>query len=125
MRKLVLLLLPLLPLASYGQSSITIAPQQCLWRIGDDRAWSATTIDESGWQSDPHWRGLPPAAHIWVRCHADLRAVGSEKEPSLQVTLYGAYQAFVNGEPLGSAGDIRSGVFSLNVIRQYPLPPIA
>ncbi len=111
------------PAESVMPGIFTVPQSQCVWRIGDDQSWSATTLDESGWQANPHWRGLSPAAHMWVRCHVDLSALSAEKQPALQVTLYGAHQLFVNGELVGSAGNIRSGVFGLNVIRQYPLLP--
>ena len=109
------------PAESVTPGILTVPQNQCVWRIGDDGAWSAATLDESGWQSNPHWQGLSPAVHIWVRCHVDLSDLITEKQPALQVTMYGAYQVFVNGKLLGSAGNIRSGVFSMNVIRQYPL----
>ena len=125
MRKLILLVLLICSLPAFAQNFLSISPQQCVWRTGDNPAWAAPNLDESGWQPNPHWRGFSPGVRIWVRCRADLSALSSLKQPALQVTLYGAYQLFVNGEPLGSAGNIRSGVFSMNVIRQYPLQPAA
>jgi hypothetical protein len=43
MRKLALLLVLFAPLAASGQSIITISPQQCVWRAGDNPAWAAPT----------------------------------------------------------------------------------
>ena len=42
MSKLVLLFLLLWPVAAFGQSIITISPQQCVWRAGDNPAWAAS-----------------------------------------------------------------------------------
>jgi hypothetical protein len=121
MRKLILLALMTFALPVLAQNVLTISSQQCVWRTGDDPAWSSSILDESGWQPNPHWQGLSPAAHIWVRCHADLSSLQTIRASAIQVTLYGAYQLFLNGAPLGGNGNIRSGDFSMNVIRQYPL----
>jgi sigma-B regulation protein RsbU (phosphoserine phosphatase) len=125
MRKFMLVFALACPLASVGQSTITVSPQQCVWRAGDNPAWAAPDLDESGWQPNPHWQRFSPAAHIWMRCHTNLSSLKNEKQPAIQITLYGAYQLFVNGELIGGAGNLSSGVFSLNVIRQYSLPPTA
>jgi len=50
MRKLALLLVLLSPLAALGQGIIAVSPRQCVWRAGDNPAWAAPNLDESGWQ---------------------------------------------------------------------------
>ena len=60
MSKPVLLLLLLWPVTAFGQSIIIISPQQCVWRAGDNPAWAASTLDETGWQPSTQWK-LPVA----------------------------------------------------------------
>ncbi len=121
MLKWALLFLLPFPLAAVGQGVITISPQQCVWRAGDNSAWAAPNIDESGWQPYTKWHPDPEQAHMWIRCHTDLSALRSDSSPALQVNFYAAYALYLDGNPIGSAGDLRSGNFSMNVIRTYPL----
>jgi hypothetical protein len=101
---------------------VNIAPGQCVWRTGDDPAWAAPTIDESGWLPYSAWQKSPSQPHIWIRCHTDLSPLRGSAQPTLQIRLYAAYQVFVNGSLIGSTGDLRSGHFSLNLIRNWPVP---
>ena len=122
MRKLLLFFLVAVPaLAVQSQSLITVNPQQCVWRAGDSPAWAAPNLDESGWQPYTKWHPDPDQAHMWIRCHADLGALRSDSSPALQVNFYAAYALYLDGNQIGGAGDLRSGFFSLNVIRTYPL----
>ena len=93
-----------------------------MWRAGDNPAWAAPHLNESDWQPYTQWKLSPADGHIWVRCHADLSALRSMAHPAIQVSLFGAYRLFVNGEPLGGAGNLRSGNFSMNIVRSLPLP---
>ena len=122
MSKRVWLFLLLWPVTAFAQSIVTISPQQCVWRAGDNPAWSATTLDESGWQASAQWKLPLEKSHLWARCHADLSSLRGTAHPAILISLDGAYQLFVNGAPIGGAGDIRTGFFSMNTIRQYPLP---
>jgi hypothetical protein len=117
-----MLLLVLTPLAALGESIIEVPAQQCVWRAGDDPNGSAPNLDESGWRLYSHWDLQPGVTHAWVRCHADLSPLRSVEHPAIQVALPAAYQVFVNGEPMGGSGDLRSGQFSINAIRSFPLP---
>jgi Stage II sporulation protein E (SpoIIE) len=123
MRKLLLLLFSILPLTSFGQSIVTISPQQCVWRLGDDPAWAATNLDETGWQPYTQWKLNPDQPRIWVRCHADLSSLKAVARPNIQVFLWAAYQLYVEGALVGSAGNVRTGNFSMNAVRSVPLPP--
>ena len=125
MRKLIPLLLLTLSLPAFAQSVLNIDTQECVWRSGDDLSWAAQNLNETGWQPNPHWQGLPDHARIWVRCHADLSSLRTVTHPAIQGALYGAYQLFLNGESIGGAGDVRSGVFSMNVIQQFPVAAAA
>lgn len=108
-----------------AQSVISVPPQQCVWRAGDDPAWAAPNLDENGWLPYAQWQVPPEQPHIWVRCHADLGALRGLAHPAIQIGLDGAYQIFVNGASVGGAGNVRTGNFSANVIRQYSLPAAA
>ncbi|HTX75723.1 MAG TPA: SpoIIE family protein phosphatase [Terracidiphilus sp.] len=123
MRKPALLLVFLSPLAAFGQGIVSIAPQQCVWRAGDNPAWAAPNLDENGWQPYTQWKLNPDEPHMWVRCHADLSSLRGAAHPAIQVTLYAAYRLYVNGEQTGGAGNLRSGQFSMDAIRSFPLPP--
>ncbi len=108
------------PSALAAQPITAVQPQQCIWRAGDNPAWAAPTLDESGWQSYAQWHPHPGQSQMWVRCHADLNALRSDPNPALQVNFYAAYALFLDGNPIGGAGDLRSGNFSMNVIRTFP-----
>ncbi|MDE3149294.1 MAG: serine/threonine-protein phosphatase [Acidobacteriota bacterium] len=108
-----------------AQSVITVSPQQCVWRAGDDPAWAAPGLDESGWQPSSQWKIPVLEPHLWARCHADLGALRGTAHPAIQISLNAAYQFFVNGVRIGDAGNVHTGFYSMNTIRQYPLLPAA
>ena len=120
-RKTVTFLAFLFPAAFAAQSIITISPQQCVWRSGDDLRWAVPNLDETGWQPYSQWKLQPDQPHIWARCHADLSTLRSVAQPAVQIRLYAAYELYLNGQLLGSAGNLRSGNFSMNAIRSYPI----
>jgi phosphoserine phosphatase RsbU/P len=122
MSKLILLFLLLWPLPAFAQSIVTVSPQQCVWRFGDNPAWSAPNLDETGWQPSAQWKLPVEEPHLWARCHADLGSLRGTAHPGIQISLDGAYQLFVNGVLVGGAGNMRTGFYSMNTIRQYPLP---
>jgi len=121
MPRLMLLLLLPLPVTALGQGAVTVSLQQCVWRAGDNTAWASPNLDETGWQPYTQWHPHPDQQNIWIRCHANLSALGSDPNPALQVSFYAAYALFLDGKPIGGAGDLRSGRFSMNVIRAFPL----
>jgi len=111
-----------LPIALAAQSIQTIPPQQCVWHAGDNPAWVAPNLDESGWQPYTQWKLNPTQPRIWVRCHADLSALRGIAHPALQASVPAAYELYANGQPIGGAGNLRSGNFSLDIIRSFPAP---
>jgi len=124
MNKAVWVLFAVIPLVAPAQSVITIAPQQCFWRAGDNPIWAAPSLDDSNWMPYTGWKWFnmnPDEPHFWVRCHADLSALSGMAHPAIQVQLLPAYQIFVNGELIGAAGDLRNGHFSTNTIHSFPL----
>jgi hypothetical protein len=123
MRKLALMLLLLSPPAAFGESIVDISANQCAWRAGDDLHWAAPNFDETGWQPYSSWNLNPSQPSIWVRCHLDLSSLGAAKQPALQVTLYAAYQLFVDGRRIGAVGNLQSGAFTMNAVSNWPLAP--
>jgi len=116
-----LALLLALPAGLAAQSVITIPPGQCIWRADDDPAWAAPNLDESGWQPYSTWNPNAPQSRLWIRCHSDLSSLGPVHGPALQITLYAAYQLFVDGRLIGGAGDLQTGAFTMNTVRDWPL----
>jgi hypothetical protein len=126
MRKLLLIsLFCAAPLASQSavsaQSVITILPQQCVWHAGDNPSWAASNLDDNSWQPISTWRRQTGDPRFWIRCHADLSALPPLAHPALEISFYDAYQPYLNGAPIGSAGDIDRGSFDLNEIRIFPV----
>ncbi len=122
MPKWALLVVLFFSVAAQGQGLITISPQQCVWHAGDDPAWAAANLDESGWQPYTNWRLNPAEPRTWIRCHADLSSLSYVDQPALQVTLYAAYQVFADGHLIGSAGNLQNGEFTMDAVRDWPLP---
>ncbi|HEX4036932.1 MAG TPA: PP2C family protein-serine/threonine phosphatase [Acidobacteriaceae bacterium] len=111
----------LLAIPLSAQSILTIPPQQCVWHAGDNPAWAAPTLDLSGWHSWDAWNPKSLDPRIWIRCHADLSSLQKIDHPALQITLYAAYQAYFDGRLIGSAGNLKTGGFTMNIIREWPL----
>jgi len=122
-RKATLLFLLLVPALTFGQSAIvSINTHSCVWHAGDDIRWAAPALDESGWQSYfPRFLQLRDP-YFWVRCHADLSSLHGLARPVIQVNFISDYQLFVDGQPVGGAGSLRTGDYSLDVIRSFPMP---
>jgi hypothetical protein len=111
----------LIPASLDAQSIVTIRPSQCVWRAGDDLSWAAPSLDESGWRPYTQWT-QPDQPRYWVRCHADLGELRDTTHPAIQVTLYAAYQLYLDGALLGEAGNLRNGNYSMNSIHSFPAP---
>jgi serine phosphatase RsbU (regulator of sigma subunit) len=118
---LLTLLVPLAPLRA--QSTITLAPTQCVWHAGDDPAWAAPSLDDSAWQPYSSWKIDEHTPRIWVRCRASLAALRPLDHSALQVHLHAASQVFVNGTLAGSSGSIASAQFSMGDFYTVPLAP--
>ncbi len=99
----------------------TISPQQCVWRTGDNPAWAATNLDDSAWQPYSAWNPVALEPRIWIRCHIDLSSLQSVRKPAIQIALYAAYEVYVNGRLVGSAGSLKTGGFTLNTIREWAI----
>jgi hypothetical protein len=112
----------LLPLVAPAQSVIEIAPQQCVYRTGDDPAWAAPKLDESTWRPYSEWKSTPGNPHLWVRCSADLTSIRNLEHPAIQIALFSAYQLYLDGQLVSNVGNLDSGNFSLDTIRSFDLP---
>jgi phosphoserine phosphatase RsbU/P len=128
MRKLAILLIAISATCGlHAQSSapgiFAISPQQCVWHAGDDPAWAAPSLDESGWQPLTQWEAHSYQPRIWARCHIDPAAFRNFDHPAMQVRLLAAYEVFLNGVPIGRNGDLKNGLFSMDSIRIFPFPP--
>jgi len=112
-------------MAGFGQSLLTIAPENCVWRAGDDPSgalhWAAPNLDESGWTPYPRWTLNADEPRIWIRCHIDLSPLHATARPALQLTVRAAYELFVNGSPAGAFGNMQTGNFTADVVRTFPL----
>jgi hypothetical protein len=83
MRKTLLLLL-LLPWPLAAQTALSIAPQQCVWKQGDDMRWAAPNLDESDWQPVTSWPALAtPTPYFWLRCRFDPGQLAAAVNPQL------------------------------------------
>jgi hypothetical protein len=116
-----LVLLFALPGPLAAQTIVTVAPQQCVWHNGDNLAWAAPDLDESGWQPYAQWKQQYGQTRLWVRCHTELNALSSEADPELQVSLYSAYSVYLDGQQIGGAGNLDSGISNMDAIRSFPL----
>jgi Stage II sporulation protein E (SpoIIE) len=121
MRRLLLLFLAAAP-ALAAQSAMTVLPQQCVWRAGDDPAWAAPNFDDTAWQPYAQWKPQGGQVYLWVRCHADLGFLRSVVSPALQVRAYSAYELYLNGQKIGTAGNLANGNFSMNAMRTFAVP---
>jgi hypothetical protein len=115
-----LVLFFLSPLTAFAQAAFTISPRQCVWHEGDDPAWAASNLDESGWQSLVG--GLPYRAHVWLRCHIQFDGLRNLEHPAISVTAYSAYQEFFQGQLIAEVGNMGTGDYSRNIVHIQALP---
>jgi len=70
----------------------------CVYRLGDNPAWSAANLDESGWKPYNEYRMTGDAYVVWLRCRVTLDPSGIE-HPALVAAADGPEQGdlFVDG----------------------------
>jgi sigma-B regulation protein RsbU (phosphoserine phosphatase) len=110
------LLFATLSLISPGtlNAQVTRVPDsQCVYRLGDNPAWAAATIDPSGWQPYTAYHLTSEAFHVWIRCNVVFDTGGVE-HGVLAVGSDGSetHQPFVDGQ----------AVSPIPVYNIYPLP---
>ncbi len=116
------LILPIaLPGALSAQTIMTVSPQQCVWRAGDDPAWAAPNLDETGWQPCAQFALRPDQPHIWIRCRLDPAAFRTLDHPAVQIRALAAYEVFLNGVSIAHNGNLENGNFAMNSIRVFPV----
>jgi hypothetical protein len=128
LRKFALLLL-LAPVPGFGQPLLAIAPENCVWRAGDEAGngaggalhWAAPDLDESGWKPYSQWKLNENEPRIWIRCHVDLEPLRETRHPALQLSLRAAYQLFVDGSLAGTFGNMQTGNFTADIVQTFPL----
>lgn len=106
-----------------AQTAMSIAPEKCVYRAGDDVRWAAPGLDESGWQPASRWTAestIEP--HFWLRCRIDPAALAPEVKPVLQVEADAAYELFVGGQLLARFGDLNTGSHTVGEVNQYESP---
>ena len=123
LRRAVLLSCMAVPLAAATQTAIiAVPPSQCVWHAGDDLRWAAPYLDESGWLPYTAWKLDSHQPRIWIRCRADLFPLTGAVHPAIQIRHGRAFQAFLNGDPIGAEGSIASGWYTQNAAPTLPIP---
>ena len=118
------MLLLLLPWPLAAQTALSIAPDHCVWKEGDDLRWAAPKIDESGWKPLSEWSGLStPTPFFWLRCSFDPGRLAAAVQPALQVSGNLAWQAYANGKLIGEAGDVTTGAHTSGWVDDYAIGP--
>ncbi len=107
--------------AALAQGPVAVPVQQCVWRAGDNLAWAAPNLDETGWQPYSEWRINARSPRIWVRCHVNFSSLVSLAHPALQFEYGRAFQAFLNGHKIGSSGDLSGGWYTNNLAPVFPV----
>lgn len=106
--------------SAFGQATV-VSPQSCVWRAGDNPAWAALALDESSWQPYPNWTLNSSQPRIWIRCHLDAAALQKLERPAVQIRMFAAYEAFLNGIAFARNGNLDNGEFGMNLIQVFPL----
>ena len=109
-----------------AQSALSIAPEHCVFRLGDDERWAAAGLDESGWQPASQWSedtSLEP--RFWLRCRIEPGKLSPAVTPVLQVAADASYEVFVDGRLLARFGSVSTGAHTVGVVNQYQSPVFA
>jgi phosphoserine phosphatase RsbU/P len=111
-------------LPAMAQSSLTVTPSSCVYRMGDDPAWAQPGLDESGWVSSlpSPTKTLPDGPYHWNRCRLDLRPLARTGPVYLRIEEFAAWEAYVDGEKVASFGNLETGHYSMNLVQRFPLP---
>lgn len=119
-------LLVLLQLPAAAQTALTIQPQHCVWRAGDDPAWAAPQLDESGWQPTSQWSPVATLTPVfWLRCRFDPSRLAPAVDPELQVSGDLAWQVFADGRMIGQSGNLATGAHTTGMVVDYDAPELS
>ncbi len=105
--------------------STQISLDKCIFRTGDNPAWSNPNLDESGWTPGDKFTVDLYQPRFWVRCKVDLGIVRGLHDPAIQIFVPTAYEVYFDGRRIGSFGSMQSGNYSLDRIRTWSLPPLS
>ena len=123
LQKIIAAILLLLPAGLAAQSALSIPPQQCVWRQGDDPGWAAPHLDDSNWKPASEWRDLSTVApDFWLRCRFEPNLLAPAVNPQLQVSGDLAWQVFADGRLIGASGNVVTGAHTVGLATDYPAP---
>jgi hypothetical protein len=125
MRNWLLASIVALPVSLCAQAIVTVPPEQCVYKVGDDPRWAAADLDESGWKPFSQYALTGDMTVVWARCHTNANLAGV-RQPAVGLdTGSSALQVFVNGRPIGGIVDTWTGYGSAETIekRVLSLPP--
>src|ERR1035441_2978288 len=109
MRNWLLASIVALPVSLCAQAIVTVPPEQCVYKVGDDPRWAAADLDESGWKPFSQYMLTGDMTVVWARCHTNVDLAGV-RQPAVEIAAYGyALQAFVNGRPIGVIANSEMG----------------
>lgn len=118
-----ILLLLLAPSLLAAQTALSIQPEHCVWRAGDDLGWAAPNLDESAWQPVSTWPGFAtPTPDFWVRCRFDPRQLAPAVHPELQIAGSLAWQVYADGRFIGQSGNLATGAHTAGEVVDYDAP---
>jgi serine phosphatase RsbU (regulator of sigma subunit) len=101
---------------------LTLSPEQCVWRAGDNAAWAASNLDESGWHPYSTAKMNPYEPRVWLRCRLDRETLGGLNHPAVEIREFAAWELYFDGARLGGNGNLKSGEFGLNITRILRVP---
>jgi hypothetical protein len=111
-----------------AQNVLTVTPEHCVYRISVrpeiDPGWAQPGFDDSGWVSclpspDSY---LPPGPYQWTRCRLDLKPLARTGPPFVQIEEFSAWQLFVDGQQIGSFGNLEKGSYWMDLVQRFPVP---
>jgi hypothetical protein len=103
-----------------AQAALSIEPERCVFRSGDDIRWAAPGLDESGWQPASAWsEDASLQSHFWLRCRMNPEELAPAINPVLQIAANASYEVFIDGRLLVRFGNIDTGAHTVGVVNQY------
>ena len=94
-----------------------VLPEQCVYRLGDNLAWAAASVDPAGWKPYTEYKMTGDTTALWIRCNLRLDS-NAIQHPAVLAAFHGSSEIhlFADGQ---STNDINASNLS---IRIYPLP---
>jgi sigma-B regulation protein RsbU (phosphoserine phosphatase) len=110
----------------FGQSALSIGPERCVWRQGDDVSWAAPGLDESGWHPTTAWTNrATPTPFFWLRCQFNAARLDRSVQPALQVSGDLAWQVYADGKLISESGNLATGAHTAGVEEELTAPELA